>query len=558
MSDSGLTRKEFVTGLLVTAAATALPAGLQQTPGEDITADDLKSFEKIAGLSFTDDERKKVLAEVRQARAGFDAIRKEPIDYLVDPPTIFTPLGGGSLPDAKVSVKASAVKGLDVKKLSDEDIAFLSVRELGSLIKSKQLSPVHLTELYLGRLKRYGDKLLCLVTLLPERAMEHARQAEKEISEGKYRGPLHGIPYGIKDLFAVKGAPTTWGANTFQDQHFDYDCTVVQKLDEAGAILLAKLSNGALALGDVWFKGTTKNPWNPAQGSSGSSAGSASATAAGLVAFALGTETQGSIMSPSARCRVSGLRPTYGRVSRHGVMGLSYTMDKVGPICRQSEDCAIVFAAICGPDPADNSAAHQPFQWPGADVSKLKIGYLYRGNEDIADLTPLHNDPAVKVLASNGIVVKPVKFTPQPDLSVIDDVLIIESAASFDDFTRSGKSREMTNSPWPETFRRARFVPAVEYLQAMRARTLLMRQMEKDFGDFDVIVARNTGDNLLVNTNLSGHPQTIIPMGETNGNSVSRSFFGRIYGEAAILAVARAVQEATGFHRLRPDLSKLG
>lgn len=559
--DTFLSRKQFLTGMLMTAATTALPAGLTQgalaQPNlAEITIDDLKAYEKIAGIEFTDAERKEVLQSLRQARTGFANVRKQPIDYRVEPSTVFKPLSPTPDRNLRISVRPSAVKGVDMKKLTDEDIAFLSVRELGSLIKAKQLSPVRLTEIYLERLQRYGDKLLCVVTLTPDLARRQAKQAEQEINSGHYRGPLHGIPYGIKDLFTVRGYPTTWGANTFEHQSFEEDATVVKKLESAGAILMAKLSMGALALGDVWFRGTTKNPWNPAQGSSGSSAGSASATAAGLVAFAIGTETLGSVMSPSFRCRISGLRPTYGRTSRYGGMALSYTMDKVGALCRQSEDCALVLAAMCGSDPNDPSAVDRSFEWPGVDVKKLKLGFVVGRDADLKDMKPVQADAAARILLDLGVSIQPVRFTPLP--AGIDVILGTESSSAFEEFTRSGKAREMTNSSWPQTFREGRYVPAVEYLQAQRARTLAMHRFNDEFGDLDVILAPGSGGNLLVTTNYTGTPQTIIPFGvDASGNGISRSFFGKAYEEAKILAVARAVQEKTSFHRLRPDLSKL-
>ena len=351
---SKITRKQLIKTTLAGAVAMATGAAgetkaeAQTKSMSDITTDDLKAAEKIAGISFSEEERKAVLEDVAGFPKKWETLRQPPISYLVEPPTVFTPLHGGSRPNAKVSARVSSVKAMDVKKLSAEDMAFLSVRELGSLIRARKISPVALTQLYLDRLKQYGDKLLCVITLTEELALKQAERAEKEIAEGKYRGPLHGIPCGVKDLFATKGIPTTWGAEPYRHQVFDYDAAVVEKLEAVGAILLAKLSMGALAQDDIWFKGKTKNPWNPSEGSSGSSAGSASAVAAGLVPFAIGTETLGSIISPSARCRVTGLRPTYGRVSRYGAMGLSYTMDKIGPICREVEDCALVLRRCAG------------------------------------------------------------------------------------------------------------------------------------------------------------------------------------------------------------------
>jgi Asp-tRNA(Asn)/Glu-tRNA(Gln) amidotransferase A subunit family amidase len=556
-----LSRKDLLKSLILAGAASAAPLSFaQETAKPDagpITLDDLKSFEKVAGISFTDDERKQILASVKGNVPGYEAIRKLPIDYTTEPRTVFTPIGGGSDLNAKVEVKPSAAGKLDLKKMTDEDIAFLSVRELGSLIRSKQLSPVRLTEIYLTRLKQYGEKLLCVVTLTEDRARKAAAQAELEINAGHYRGPLHGIPYGIKDLFAVKGYPTTWGANTFEHQSFDYDATVLQKLDEAGAICLAKLSMGALALGDVWFRGTTKNPFNPAQGSSGSSAGSASATAAGLVAFGIGTETLGSVISPSTRCRITGLRPTYGRTSRYGGMALSYTMDKVGVLCRQAEDSIIVLSQICGADLHDPSAVSKPLVWPPKiDPKRLKVAYTVPQSADLKDLSQIDKDPALQALHKLGVTLQPARFTPAAN--GLRTILDVESSSAFDAFTLGDQIRQMTNSPWPQTFRAARYVPAAEYLQMQRARSLLMDQFEREMGDFDAILANGTGGQLLVTTNLTGTPQISIPWGaDATNNSIARTLIGRNYQEAKLAAIAKLVQDSADYHHLRPDLTKV-
>jgi len=555
-----LTRKELLKSLILAGAASAAPFSLAQTGGqrtETLTVDDLKSFEKVAGIHFTDDERKQILRAVQNNLGGFEEVRKLDIDYMTEPRTVFTPIGGGSEDRPRVEIRPGSVGNLDLKKMSNEDIAFLSIPQLGSLIRSKQLSPVRLTDIYLSRLRQYGEKLLCVVTLCEDRARKSAEQAEKEINEGQYKGPLHGIPYGIKDLFAVKGYPTTWGANTFENQNFDYDATVVQKLDAAGAILLAKLSMGALALGDVWFRGQTKNPFNPAQGSSGSSAGSAASTAAGLVAFAIGTETLGSVVSPSTRCRITGLRPTYGRVSRHGGMALSYTMDKVGALCRQAEDCAIVMGTICGADPFDQSAVGRSYVWPAKiDPKKLKVGFSVGQSADLKDLSQIDKDPALTALKKLGVELRPVRFTPVPD--GVLNILNIESSSAFDAFTLGEQIRQLTNSPWPQTFRAARYVPAPEYIQMQRARTLMMERFESEMGDLDAVISPGTSGPLLLITNLTGTPQIAIPWGaDANNNSISRVLTGRNYQEPKLCAIAKLVQDCANYHHLRPDLSKL-
>jgi Asp-tRNA(Asn)/Glu-tRNA(Gln) amidotransferase A subunit family amidase len=550
--DGGLTRKQFLTSLMLTAVAGTAPKGFSQTPAPDpneISLEDLRSMEKLFGVTFTEEERKAVLSSVRASRRSFETVRQQPITYQIEPPTVFKPLASPPR-GAEVSLKTSGVKVS--KPSSAVDLAYMSVLELGHLVRTKQVSPVELTKLYLDRLQRYGDELLCVVTLTPELAMRQAKRAEDEIMAGKYRGPLHGIPCGVKDLFATKGIPTTWGAEPYKDQVFDYDAAVVERLDRAGAILLAKLSMGALAMGDMWFKGRTKNPWNTTEGSSGSSAGSASATAAGLVPFAIGTETLGSIVSPSNQCRVTGLRPTYGRVSRHGAMAVSWTMDKVGPICRTVEDCAIVFAAIAGADPRDRSAVDAPFRWnPKIDLRKLKIGFLIGPRDDPKDMSRLEKDDYLKILVQNGAKPVPVVFDTTP--GGYGTVLQVESAAAFDEFTRGEKIHQLKNSAWPETYRANRYVPAVEYLQSQRARMLLMRSFEAHMGDLDLFVAPGVGSYTLQQTNLTGHPQVLVPRAPNErGASQSVSLIGRPYEEAKLLAVSKIVQDGLGVHKLRP------
>jgi Asp-tRNA(Asn)/Glu-tRNA(Gln) amidotransferase A subunit family amidase len=552
----GISRKEFVTSLLMAGAGAAVGTRLPQDPAapptEQISLDDLRAVERVMGVTFSDEERQRILVQVRTNRRGFEAVRQEPIDFTTEPSTTFRPLGGGSLPGSRVSATTSPVN-IDRRRLSDTDIAFLSLTELAHLVRTRQISSTELTRLYLDRLKRYGtDPLLCVVTLTESLALRQAAEADREIAAGRYRGPLHGIPYGLKDLFATAGAPTTWGADPYSDQVLDFNATVVEKLNKAGAVLVAKLSLGALAMGDVWFRGTTKNPFNPRQGSSGSSAGSASAAAAGLVGFAIGTETLGSIVSPSIRCRVTGLRPTYGRVSRYGGMALSYTMDKVGPICRQAEDCALVLAAICGADPQDPSAVDRPLDYrPRLDMRRMNVGFLVRPNND-DDLRAMDADPAVKILRDLQVTVQPVSFAPIP--AGVMTILSVESSSAFDEFTRTEKIHQLKNSSWPETFRSARYVPAVEYLQAQRARTLLMERFEREFGGLDAVLTVG-GSAILSHTNLTGHPQIVLPWGgDAQGNSLARTLVGRLYREDVLVALAKAIQDRTEFRKHRPEI----
>jgi Asp-tRNA(Asn)/Glu-tRNA(Gln) amidotransferase A subunit family amidase len=413
-----------------------------------------------------------------------------------------------------------------------------------------------LTELFLARLERLNAKLYCVVTLTQERALAQAREADKEIAAGKYRGFLHGIPWGAKDLLAVKGYPTTWGAGGFEQQRIDEDATVVQRLDAAGAVLVAKLSLGALAYGDKWFGGMTRNPWNLEEGSRGSSAGSASAVAAGCVPFAMGSETYGSISSPSTRCGVTGLRPTFGRVPRTGAMALTWTMDKLGPMARTVEDTALVLAAILGPDGKDRTVRDVPFNWDaGAALGSIRVGYL---KADFERDRPgkAFDDAALEKLKAMGVKLVPVAL-PDVKPGAMVHLLTAEAAAAFDSLTRSGRDKLLTNqgeNDWPNLFRVAQLMPAVDYINANRARTLAMEGMAKTFADVDVIVAP-TGDPQIVLTNLTGHPAIIVPNGfRENGTPVSITFLGRLYGEAKMMAVARAYQEATGFHLPQPKV----
>jgi Asp-tRNA(Asn)/Glu-tRNA(Gln) amidotransferase A subunit family amidase len=490
-----------------------------------------------------------------------------------------------------------------------EDLAFTAVKELSELLAARKITSLALTKMYLDRIKRYDSKLHFVITLTEERALAQARKADEEIAAGRCRGPLHGIPWGAKDLLAVKGYPTTWGAGGFEHQSFDEDATVVQRLDAAGAILVAKLTLGALAMGDKWFGGRTRNPWNPEQGSSGSSAGPASAVAAGCVGFAIGSETLGSISSPSTRCGTTGLRPTFGFVPRTGAMALSWTMDKLGPIARSAEDCALVLQAIYGPDGQDASVALADFRWdPGADWKKLRIGYL-KSEFDPPEPLKLHEAAAnetaeekakreernagMKVsrarrdydrryeqasldkLRAMGVNLIPVEL-PKLPYGAMSALLTAEAAAAFDDLTMSGRDALLTEQgaeDWPNAFRTARFYPAVEYIQANRARTLAIQQVSTLFEQVDVIVTPST-DAQLVATNLTGHPALIVPNGLRGadaprppkiddgdnddiggpGTPVSLTFLAAHYQDAKLAAFAWAYQQATGFHKLHPKL----
>jgi Asp-tRNA(Asn)/Glu-tRNA(Gln) amidotransferase A subunit family amidase len=451
--------------------------------------------------------------------------------------------------------------------------------------------------MYLARLRKLDPTLKFVITYTDERALKQAAAADAEIAAGKYRGPLHGIPWGGKDLLAVKGYPTTWGAGGFEHQSFDEDAEVVKRLDAAGAVLIAKLSMGALAQNDGWFGGRTRNPWNPEQGSSGSSAGSASATSAGCVGFSIGTETLGSISSPSTRCGVTGLRPTFGFVPRTGAMALSWTMDKIGPICRSVEDCAIVLSTIYGQDGHDLSVQPAAFNWDaGFDYKKLRVGYLKSAFDDEVlppDATPqqkaMHdrrvydakfNTAALAALRKLGIELIPVEM-PKFPFQAVTPLLQAEAAAAFDELTLTGRDALLTGQTagdWPTQFRVARFYSAVDYIQANRARTLAIAAMNDLFKTVDVIVTPSQGVQSSA-TNLTGQPAVIVPNGVRGddypsapagggpgggggsaqnagpGTPVSITFLGGLYSDARVAALAKAYQDATGFHRLHPKLN---
>jgi Asp-tRNA(Asn)/Glu-tRNA(Gln) amidotransferase A subunit family amidase len=432
---------------------------------------------------------------------------------------------------------------------SSEELAFLPVTALAALVRNRQVSSVELTKLYLERLRKYDPVLRCVVTFTEELALKQAEHADREIAAGRYRGPLHGIPWGAKDLIAYPGYRTTWGAAPYKEQVIDTKATVARRLDEAGAVLVAKTTLGALAMGDRWFGGMTRNPWNPKQGSSGSSAGSASAVAAGLVGFALGSETLGSIVSPCRQCGATGLRPTYGRVSRHGCMTLAWSMDKVGPIARSVEDCAVVLGAVHGFDGLDPSAVDRPFTWPSPrDLGTLKVGY-FEGPVAAKERDDL------RVLRDLGVRLVPIKLPSKYPLGALYPILGTEAAAAFDDLTRRGVTEGLNS--WPQTFRQGQFVPAVEYLRANRVRTLVMQEMEEAMAGVDLYV----GGNDLLLTNLTGHPTVVLPDGfrKASGGEVpgSITFTGRLYGETELLAVAHAYQQATGTHLRHPPMDKV-
>ncbi len=546
-------------GLGSTLFPGALWAMLQQR--SSVTLDMIREAEQLAGLGFDDNQRQMVREGVEESLTNYRALRQIPLSNAVSPAVHFEPVPAGRArpvrqhPDqVKLSKSASGSLPDDV-----EDLCFWSVRDLAELLRTEQVTSVELTEMYLNRLKWFDDQLHCVITLTEELAMRQAEQADEEIAAGKYRGPLHGIPWGAKDLFHTRGIPTTYGAKPFESQVMDDDATVVTRLRDAGAVLLGKLSLGALAMGDVWFQGEenrTRNPWNLKQGSSGSSAGSACATAAGLAAFTLGTETLGSIVSPSRRCGVTGLRPTYGRVSRAGAMALSWSMDKVGPLARTVEDCALVFAAIHGADPRDVTSRDAPFDWnPDQPLESIRVGYLADVLE--GDEVPKEDRATVAKLRELGIDLKPVSLPDLPSGSMMS-ILSAEAATAFDEITRNGQVDQLVRQDagaWPNLFRQGQLIPAVEYLRANRVRTLLMERMAEVMEEVDVILAPSHRGASLMVTNLTGHPCVVLPNGfQEDGTPTAITFLGRLYGEADVLRVAKAYQDATTFHRQHPSL----
>jgi len=605
-------------GILYTLAAQAQqPAKPRDLP--KITPEMLDQAAQLAGVGpFTAGQKKMMLDGLNDQRNGYDAIRALDIPNSVPPAFVFHPQPTEKpvpAEDCETTHRSFHVEdfgppsALPSAPAHMEDLAFATLAELGELLRLRKITSLALTQMYIARLKRYDPKLHFVITLLEDHALAQAKKADEEIAAGRCRGPLHGIPWGAKDLLAVKGYPTTWGAGGFEHQSFNEDAIVVQRLDAAGAVLVAKLSLGALAMGDKWFGGRTRNPWNPAQGSSGSSAGSAAAVSAGCVAFAIGSETLGSISSPSTRCGVTGLRPTFGLVPRTGAMAVSWTMDKLGPIARSAEDCALVLEAIAGPDGKDASVyPAATFSAPAPDWKSLRIGYLKsefdpppplkldapkpgesdedrKKREDAnaamrvsrarRDYDRRYELAALEKLRALGVKLIPVELPKLPWGSMVP-LLTAEAAAAFDDLTMSGRDSLLTEQgpeDWPNAYRVARLYPAVEYIQANRVRTLAVQQVSALFNQLDIIVTPTT-DAQLTATNLTGHPALIVPNGLRGsdapaaaefddgdhddiggpGTPVSLTFLAAHYQDAKLAAFASAYQQATAFHKLHPKL----
>jgi len=552
-------------GLSSTLLPGVLWAKVEEEKPERISREMLRAAASVAGVQFTEQQFDRMLKEVNENLSKYEEIRKVELDNSVAPPLHFNPI----VPGMKIERTKRAVRMSDAPKLSRphnlEEVAFWPATHLAVLIRTKQVSSEELTQMYLGRLKRYNAKLLCAVTITEELALQQAREADREIASGHYRGPLHGIPYGIKDLAAVRGYPTTWGAAPFKNRIIDRDATVVSRLREAGAVLVAKLATGELALDDVWFEGQTKNPWDLSMGSQGSSAGPASATAAGLVGFSIGTETGGSIVEPSGICGVTGLRPTAGRVSRWGFMTLTWSLDKIGPMCRSVEDCAVVLNAIQGPDDQDFSVLDIPFNWDAnLDIRKLRVGYL-KGAFSNTRQTPqvdANDAAALAKLRGMGIELVEIALPEHADLD-IGTIIYGEGNAALKDPIET-RPENLVRQDRVTNQHALRLLPAVEYLNANRIRTLLMEEMARVMSGIDVYVVPFDYSDYTPNpiaslstsvTNLTGNPCVVVPHGfNEKGNPTSLTFVGKLFGEAEMLALARAYQNATGWHLKHPGL----
>jgi Asp-tRNA(Asn)/Glu-tRNA(Gln) amidotransferase A subunit family amidase len=521
---------------------------VQAQEAGQVTPEIVAQAEWIAGITLTEDERKAAAGAIRREQQKLEALRKASITNGDAPALVFfaEPPQEAERPTARGEVRPLDVAAPE-RPASDEDLAFLPVTKLAALIRTRKLTSVELTRLYLARLKNFNPVLHCVVTLTEELALSQAEQADREIAAGRYRGPLHGIPWGAKDLISYPGYKPTWGAAHFQEQTLAEKASVARRLEEAGAVMVAKLTLGALALGDEWFGGMTRNPWNPSEGSSGSSAGSASAVVAGLVGFAIGSETLGSIVSPSRRCSATGLRPTFGRVSRAGCMTLAWSMDKLGPICRSVEDCALVLGAIHGYDGQDLAAVDRPFHWPPTQsVQSLKVGYVETDK-------PPGERPEIAVLRELGVKLVPIKLPDQLPIGALTVILNAETAAAFDDVTLAGIRDGLGR--WAMPFRTGRFITAVDYLRANRVRTLLMREMAEVMTQVDAYVEADD----LVLTNFTGHPTIVVPFGDRDAAKSKQpgtiAFTGRLFGEADLLALAHSFQQATDGHLRRPVLN---
>jgi Asp-tRNA(Asn)/Glu-tRNA(Gln) amidotransferase A subunit family amidase len=578
------TRRRFLAhfttiGLGTTLAPGIVWARMQDAGTQTITLEMITEALKLSGIELTEAERKDMVSAANQNLARYRELRAIHIPNDVSPPFHFSAIVPGMHVDkAKQPFVLSAPPAVKRPK-NLEDAAFWPVRHLAELIRTRQVTSLELTEMYLTRLHRYNDLLNNVVTFLDDYGRAEAKRADAEIAAGRSKGPLHGIPWGAKDIISVKGFKTTWGSPAFKEQSFDYDASVVEMLRDAGAVLIAKLATGELAGGDQWFNGQTRNPWDPSQGSSGSSAGPSSATAAGCVGFGIGTETSGSILSPAARCGLAGLRPTFGRISRYGVMALSWTQDRLGPLCRYAEDCAIVMQAIAKPDGRDMSVSDIPFNWNAqTDIRKLRVGCITESFDELTNAAAKANaQQALDTLKSLGVAtLLPVAV---PDMPTNLGGLGVESTVFFDEHARAGRMKEARGGGRPN----GRIIPAVEYLQSQRVRMMMMMQLAEATSHVDVYVvaSNNNGTSGAARgggrggpetttieparpqtptqrhfnmANLACYPAINVPNGfSETGSPTNMTFFGRPFGELPILALAKAYQDAAKFHLKRPS-----
>lgn len=549
-----LSRRRFVAGLStlgITSApfGRALWAQAQRAPAANLTAAMVRDAAAVAGLTYSDAELQGMLGSLNRILARAANLHLTPPENDAPSPIPFNPRVPGIPVSVPARVHRPSTPARQTRPATLDDVAFRSILQLSDLLHQRAVSSMELTELYLARLERFNTSLNCVVTLTRERALAEARAADRELSAGHSRGLLHGIPYGVKDIIAARGAPTTWGAKPFETRVIDEDAAVVTRLAEAGAVLVAKLSTGEFAFGDQWFRGRTNNPWNLAEGSSGSSAGSGAATAAGLVGFAIGSDTGGSILSPAVRCGVVGLRPTFGRVSRRGVMAAGWTLDKIGPICRTVEDCAIVLHAIAGPDGQDLSVpTDMPYAWNAHESPKGRrvgvVAGMLEGEADPAVRT--NNARALDALRAAGLEIRTID-PPTSDLSYF--IEYTERAAGFEAFVRSGEDA-LVSPRIRNDLRAYHLVTAVDYLQANRERLRLMERYAVATREVDVVVGGAvTLDPSSLNpiTSLTGHPCVAVPTGfRANGTPTGFTLAGRLYDEAGLLVVARVIEAATG------------
>ncbi|MDA1096204.1 MAG: amidase [Chloroflexi bacterium] len=563
MLDTNLTRRRFAayfagTGLGTTLLPGVLWAKLQEAESAEITSDMLVDALALAGLEFSEDERGRMLENLGSRLSEYVELRELEIPNDVSPPFHFSPLVPGmQVNRAQEPFRISSIPVLE-RPSNLEDAAFWSARQLSELIRTRQVSSVELTAMYQSRLKRFNPLLNCVVTFTDDLAAAQADQADREIAAGRYRGPLHGIPWGAKDIIAARGYKTTWGSDAYKDQVIDMDASVIEMLRDAGAVLIAKLSTGELAGGDQWFGGQTMNPWDPTTGSGGSSAGPGSATAAGLVGFSIGTETSGSILGPSSRCGVTGLRPTLGRISRYGVMALSWTQDRLGPMCRYAEDCALVMREISRPDGRDLSVQDVPFNWNASlDVSRLRVGFVEEAFDEVQDPTDRRlNQQTLADLRAIGVSVMPIEI---PRWSVSVTVHNVEMAVFFDEALRSGRADQIGRQSRVDGLRAARLIPAVEYLQSQRARMMMMMTLAEAAGPTQDPPPYSPSRNASNMTNYSSHPAVAVPNGfNDSGLPTSMTFCAHPFRESELLAVAMAYQDATGHHLKHPDLDGRG